>query len=270
MTYHISDQVIKMWSIGGERLLRTFAGHTGIVRCVKASPNGCHIASASDDSTVLIWSLHKPSATPVKLDCRENAVYCVAWSPDSKHVASGGGDMVVRLWDAKKGRRVSEPLKKHTSCVTCVAFNGSNTCLASASSDRTVIVWKLEEPYDDGEIICVVHCTLYGHIGTVACVSFSPDDRYILTASDDNTMRMWDANRGRQLGMPVMGDERSLSRAVWSADGEMILSGGSDCVLTFWRPESKVGGSAFDMCVCVCCCVSPVAAMNACCGRLEA
>jgi RNA polymerase sigma factor (sigma-70 family) len=57
-------QAIHLWEVATGQELQTFQGHRGEIRSLAFSANGLRFASASNDSTVLIWDLRmRPSAT---------------------------------------------------------------------------------------------------------------------------------------------------------------------------------------------------------------
>src|SRR5439155_27014860 len=56
-------QVVHLWEVATGKEIRTFRGHRGEIRSLAFSANGRRLASASTDSTVLIWDLRvAPSA----------------------------------------------------------------------------------------------------------------------------------------------------------------------------------------------------------------
>ena len=56
------DKTIKLWDLETGHVLKTFEGHTGLVRGVAFSPDGRRIASVSQDMTVKLWDVESGDA----------------------------------------------------------------------------------------------------------------------------------------------------------------------------------------------------------------
>ena len=105
------------------------------------SPDGKHMATGDQDSTVHFWIMKTGedlmmAGYPVKV--RE-----LSWDHTSRYLATGGGAMPC-VWDVSgKGPAGTKPLQfqGHTANVTGLAFQHSGSLLASGGADGQVILW---------------------------------------------------------------------------------------------------------------------------------
>lgn len=153
-------------------------GHEGTVWCSAFEHPGLEVsgksrlASASDDTTIRIWSSESPvdtkddeNALPSSLKHRSEmewrlestlpavhkyAVYSVAWSATTGKIASAGADGQIAIYSEKNG------VWKVESCVTtshgvyevnCVAWctlQSGEEVLVSAGDDGAINIWELD------------------------------------------------------------------------------------------------------------------------------
>jgi WD40 repeat protein/tRNA A-37 threonylcarbamoyl transferase component Bud32 len=79
-------------------LIRTLAGHTGMINAVAFSPDGTRLAGALDDHSVKVWDTGTGQET-LTLRGHAAAVVAVAFSPDGRLLASAARDGSFVLWD---------------------------------------------------------------------------------------------------------------------------------------------------------------------------
>ena len=198
-------------------------GHTNVVNSVAYSPDGCQIASGSEDWTVWIWDLENGEKRMLK--GHTGGVRSVAYSPDGHQIASGSEDGTVRIWDLENGE--SRVLKGHTGGVRSVAYSPDGHQIASGSGDKTVRVWYLES----GE-----SRVLEGHTGVVASVAYSPAGRQIASGSEDGAVRIWDLESGES--RVLKGHKDAVWSVAYSPDGRHLASGSFDRTVRIWDLES--------------------------------
>ncbi|MGH3995987.1 MAG: hypothetical protein ACRDTJ_00810, partial [Pseudonocardiaceae bacterium] len=188
--------------------LGTLTGHSGSVESMAFTPDGPILATASDDTTMILWDLTDPSRPqPLgqPLTGHRKPVNSVAFAPDGRILATGSDDNTVALWDLTdrtQPRQLGPPLTGHNSPVNAVAFAPDGRTLATGSDDNTVILWDLTDQTQPRQL----GPPLTGHTGPVTAMALTPDSRTLITGSVDHTVIRWDlANRAqpRQLGSPL-------------------------------------------------------------------
>ncbi len=225
------------------------AKHRGEIRRLAIDRSGRHLASASEDQTVLVDgekldSFSEPvngvaffsggsrlavstyhSLTIYKLDTLEKErataagharpAVSVLFSPDGTRLVSASTDRLVKLWDVESGRELAT-LSGHEGPVHEMAFSPDGTLLATPSNDRTVRLWEVAEQRE--------RARLFGHTGAVWTAAFSPDGRVLASTGRDRTIRLWDVAAGRELrvfeAVEVSGSLTFDRAGVWIASAE--------------------------------------------------
>ena len=229
-----ADQTVQVWdaaegggtssaTAGGNHLL-IYKGHTTTVNAAAWSPDGKHIASASSDDTVQVWSSANGN-TVLTYQGHSDEVWAIGWSPDGKRIASASFDRTVQVWNATDGRK---PLTYHghDAEVHTVTWSPDGKHIASGGLDQTVQVWDAAT----GRPVF----TYRGHADRVYYVAWSPDGTAIASASADSTVQVWDAATGRPI-FTYRGHTGYVYSVAWSYDGQRIASGGTDMTVQVWQ-----------------------------------
>ncbi len=142
------------------------------------SPDGQRVASASDDTTVRLWSLNQPGAALQVLGENEQRVRAVAFSPDGQRLASAGEDGTVRLWDLSASPPEPQLLRGHEEPAVALAFSAQGDLLISRSDDGTLRLWNSALP-----LILDARGCAGCSVGTTG-LALSPDGRTLAVGAD--------------------------------------------------------------------------------------
>jgi WD40 repeat protein len=243
------DKTLNLWDMVAGRELRTFSGHSDKVSSVVFSPDGRHILSGSLDNTMKIWDVTtgkelrsfgypKPVILPsTNIDTGRSNFMAVAFSPDGKQIISGGGGYILKLWDVETGgelRTYDGRIPLFGNSVTSVAFSPDGRYILSAGYDKAPKLWEVST----GKILHSFGGSSLIFSNGVNHVAFSPDIRYILV-SNGKTQKLWEIATGREIRTFTKHSEDLskdfLNNAVFSPDGQHILTVGSDKTLRLWN-----------------------------------
>ncbi|KAI8894110.1 WD40-repeat-containing domain protein [Globomyces pollinis-pini] len=155
-----------------QQLLSTLNLHDGAVLCVRWSPDGVYLASGSDDTKIVVWTLDKSNLRntsfgsktknvetyrPVRvLMGHESDIADLAWSHDQQYLASCGFDSKIYIWDGSTFDRITR-IDSHLAFVKGVTWDPAGKYIATQSDDKTVRIfrttdWRMEKeisaPYD--------------------------------------------------------------------------------------------------------------------------
>lgn len=239
-----ADSKIRIWNAdtGGE--INSWTGSDyGWVNCVKWSPNGEKIASASDDGIppylngVKIWDANGN----LLVSCRGHVYYVnsVDWAPDGTKIVSGSSERGipnVRIWDADTGECL-EAISASEDAINAVSWSPKNDKICSASWG-VVKVWNTSGAYLK---------TLGGHDSWVYGLGWSPDGEKVVSSSKGE-IKIWNPETGMIMSNIEghdPGDESYyyVYSVVWSAENK-IVSGSKDGTVRIWHPVLGISVNA--------------------------
>jgi WD40 repeat protein/serine/threonine protein kinase len=197
---HIREEenhAIAVWDANASddepRVVGIVGRHAEDIWCLKFSPNGKLLASASNDNKVKLWRWDpaRPGQAREPLHTLPVRNYgfgdLAAFTPNSECLVTVGVEHTVRIWDVRTGKEVRPPLRGHSGDVIAVAVSPPDgRWIASAGEDTTIVLWDTRT---------WERHTLRGHTGMVMSLAFSPDGRRLVSGSRDGTVKVWDTTR---------------------------------------------------------------------------
>ena len=94
----------------------TLAGHTGLVRCVAAVPDG-RVITGSYDRTVKVW---RDGACERTIHVHTDFVHAVAVLPGGARFVSGSADCTAKLWTLDGARERTFEVDSQVRCVAAL------------------------------------------------------------------------------------------------------------------------------------------------------
>lgn len=159
------DAKIKVYDVVQGKLVKVLVGHGGEINDLATCPtNFLLIASASEDTTVRIWSLDpahskQPCVCLLAGEGHSSGLLTVAFHNSGRYVLSAGHDNVICLWTLpdlppkSNGKNPAQPIvihyphfftsEVHSGIVDCVAFFG-DLILSRACHEDIIVLWRIE------------------------------------------------------------------------------------------------------------------------------
>jgi WD40 repeat protein len=241
------DMTARIWAIRKEQPLSVELPHPDDVWAVAVSPvNAQHIASASSDGLVRIWS--PLWNKPMELKGHERMVRAAAFSPDGQWLVTAGMDKRLLLWSISdlKDPGVSPPMKatyesrKEDVVHRAVAFTPKDERrVATGGSDGTVYFWRLEGSGAETTLQEESFHLTGKHDGTIRSIAFSTEGDLLITGSEDKLAKVWEVSTGEVKQILQQHSDWVRSVAI-SPDGALALTASQDGTALVWNLQEKV------------------------------
>lgn len=211
---------------------RKLVGHAGPVYGTSFSPDNHWLLTASEDTTVRLWSTETAQAVCCYAE-HNYAIWDVAFAPMGYYFATASHDRTARLWSTDRVRSL-RTFVGHLSDVNTVQFHPNCTYVASGSSDKCARLWDI----NTGQCVRL----LTGHFAPLYALAFSPDGKLLATAGDDETICVWDLATAK-CAARLKGHRRTIWSLAFSKCGTLLASGSHDRTVRIWDARGAGSGA---------------------------
>ena len=235
----MNEGAIYLWRTADQQLVEVIQAHSQAVhalafteRTTALGDRELLMASASDDASVVIWTLsNAPHARHYMQLTHEQqkSVLSVAFHADGQRVVSVDVDGHVSVWDVSDHRQC-EPLQQFTTTPTrfgLMAYSGNGQTMAVGNRDGTVQVREVAT----GE--SAVEFTVES--GPITALAMSRDGRSLVTGGADGQLSLWRVPEGT-LQQVIATTNTAVDALVFSQDGRVLASthGVGDHAVRLW------------------------------------
>jgi WD40 repeat protein len=220
------DRALRLWEADRLRETLCIRENVGTVEQVVLTPKArwaasCAARHVGEDPFVQLWDLGGGRELR-RLRGLTGSVRCLAVAAEKRLVAAGSDDGTIRIWAVDQAGSPALELTGHTAAVTGVIFLHAGERLLSGNHDGTVKVWDAKT----GQ----VKDTRNGHIGAIVALAFGGPSRRLALSGDRVRIRQADGAT-----TVLTGHQGPVPCLTFSADGERVLTGGSDHTVRLWR-----------------------------------
>lgn len=210
---------IMVWDVETRQLVKRLTGHSAEVTHAAFFPDGRRLATASSDTTIILWNLSRTPFLAQSFEGHSLTVNALAFRPDGRTLASASSDGTVRLWDMQGEKPAVTLDVVEKGNVKCVAFSPDGLLLASGDTDGTVRFWDGMTYAPAGEAL--------KHEAPVDSITFSPDGALLASGSRDGQILIWQVNSREVAGEPLTEHIYPVHRLAFSPDGKLLVSASS-------------------------------------------
>jgi katanin p80 WD40 repeat-containing subunit B1 len=134
------DTTMKVWDVRNKTCIQTYTGHEKEVTCVRFSPDGRWVASASKDGQMFIWDLVAGKLLN-NIKIGPSFLTSFEFNPAEFLLAGITSNRTIKFWDMENFTCIGTS-SAETSAVRALSFNRDGSALCTATSDTfRVLGW---------------------------------------------------------------------------------------------------------------------------------
>ncbi|KAK9399046.1 WD repeat-containing protein 1 [Crotalus adamanteus] len=214
----------------------TISDHSRFVNCVRFSPDGNRLATASADGQIIIYD----GKTGEKIDAlggnkaHDGGIYAISWSPDGHRLLSASGDKTAKIWDIGAQSVVttfkmgSDVLDQQLGCL----WQKGHLLTVSLSG----YINYLDENNPNKPL-----CIIKGHSKSIQCLTVHKNGgkSYIYSGSHDGHINYWDSETGENNGFGGKGHTNLVSRMAVDDFEQQLVSCSMDDTVRYTSLNKK-------------------------------
>ena len=218
-----------LYDLTGAQDLIQFQAHREEITQIRYSPDGKHLATASLDDAIHIWTLQ---GQPVRsLNHHQNDIWSLDFGPGGQQLVTASEDKTVHLMDFD-GNAIIPPIQHNEAAITAnISHDGGS--LATAFWPATVKLWNLNDSKQSSEQSPIEWSVDEFGKGGIQSLHFSPNNQHLITATESGALELWDT--AGNLIDTFIGHQEPINQISLSPNGQYLISGSDDGTARLWQ-----------------------------------
>jgi WD40 repeat protein len=225
--FSLFPRTATIWDIASGKKINTLKGHKGGINAIAMTSDGQIMATASDDTSVILWN-EKGDSLCTFSGGHTGKVFGVVFSPDQQRLVSVGEDKRCVIWNME-GQILDTIM--HPDLIRRVSFFPDGQHFATGCYDGIVRIYDLR-----GVLILEIRPANTRRIEHLA---ISPDGRYLLTGEWGTHARLFTAAGDSVAVMQIFSENKTGASAVRSVaispDGQYFALGAEGGLVQVYR-----------------------------------
>ncbi|MCX6153057.1 MAG: caspase family protein [Candidatus Kapabacteria bacterium] len=221
--------IIRLYAEAPRLMLQSGHKSSSSINCLRFSPDGKMLASASEDQTIKVWDV-ATGLLIYDLVGHEKEVTHISFNSKGDLLVSASADRSIRLWNLETGK-LMKVFRKHQFQVSGVEFiYGTNTFI-SIGKDSYIFKWDVTQKDPIGN---------FSERKPLSSIVMAKDGTFFAVAGEEGTIKLRGLNPDRQIFPSLEGHNTNVTSMALSEDGKTLASRESDSTVLIWdMKESK-------------------------------
>jgi WD40 repeat protein len=237
------SRIIKVFNFKTGQLKTTLSGadsSSSIERLVFSTDGQTLISGGIYDAknAIKVWNLATGQLRHTLSENGYQGLFSLAISPDGKTLFSKQDREKVRVWDLQAGKlKGTLPIQSFAD----IRVSPDGQVLMGTDAKGDINAWSLPT----GELVGTVPLSSlpFSSYRPFRAFAVSPSGQILATDNESNGITLWNLQTGK-LMHSLRGHPNTVASLAFSADSQILVSGGSEGLVKIWRLPTSTGADS--------------------------